>query len=566
MKLDFDFSYYSNPRPEILDLIPLSAKRILDVGCGAGNLGAGIKARQEAEVHGIEPFSPVVSYATAHLDKVWNTTVEEAIPELQDEYYDCIILADVLEHLLDPWKVLTYIKQKLKKDGIIISSIPNIQHSEIIFDLIEGDWNYKKAGILDQSHLRFFTNKTIKQLFWNSGLVILSIKERKNNAIANKILLSSLKKINLDIESIAKHGDTVQFLVTAARPESAPLPQVAIIILNWNGKNDTLECLNSIRSINYPKSNFEILVVDNGSTDNSVLEISKEFPEVNIIETGKNLGYTGGNNVGISWALSRKSDYILILNNDTIVDPNILNAFVSCSRLIPEAGIFGAKISFYSNPDTLYHTGMKWKPSYPGFELLGYGVKDNVFLDRISEVNCLSGCALFIKSEVIKKVGLFDERFFLAFGDVDLCYTANAKGFKCIYVPEAKVLHKVSASFGKERSPMAIYFWTRNFFLWSEKHLELPTRLIFMLRMFAKIRRSILPTFVIPKPFGIRRLYWETISYYKKVIKNLPIAKSRLMAVRDYFLRRFYDCPDYVRFINKQWCEQQKNISDLEKA
>ena len=123
--------------------------------------------------------------------------------------------------------------------------------------------------------------------------------------------------------------------------------KVAIIILNWNGKKDTLECLESVRKIDY--QNFEVIVVDNGSSDDSLKAIQSKYPEICILETGENLGYAGGNNFGMRHALQNGADYILILNNDIIVDSQLINSFIDASALIPKGGIFGAKIYYYSN-------------------------------------------------------------------------------------------------------------------------------------------------------------------------------------------------------------------------
>ena len=136
-------------------------------------------------------------------------------------------------------------------------------------------------------------------------------------------------------------------------------PRVAVIVLNWNGREDTLECLRSIRSIAY--SNFGVIVVDNGSTDGSVAAIRASQPSVEVIDTGENLGFAGGNNVGIRRALELGADYVLLLNNDTVVDPGLLRAFVAAAALHPEAGAFGAKIYFHSEPTRIWYAGARWE-------------------------------------------------------------------------------------------------------------------------------------------------------------------------------------------------------------
>ncbi|HET6516311.1 MAG TPA: glycosyltransferase family 2 protein, partial [Thermodesulfovibrionales bacterium] len=132
-------------------------------------------------------------------------------------------------------------------------------------------------------------------------------------------------------------------------------PKIAIIVINWNGRDDTLECLASVRQVDYP--HFEVIVVDNGSSDNSVEAIRNAFPEVTVIETRENLGFAGGNNVGMRHALKNRSEYIFLLNNDTVVDSQILKSFIRSSRLLPRDAILSAKIYYYSNPDKIWYAG-----------------------------------------------------------------------------------------------------------------------------------------------------------------------------------------------------------------
>ena len=125
-------------------------------------------------------------------------------------------------------------------------------------------------------------------------------------------------------------------------------PKVTVIILNWNGKEDTLECLASVKKIDY--SNFEIVLVDNGSVDDSVEAVSEHYPDVTLLQTGDNLGYAGGNNVGIRYALDNKAEYVLLLNNDTVVDVQLINAFIVASKAIVNRAIMGGKYIIMHNP------------------------------------------------------------------------------------------------------------------------------------------------------------------------------------------------------------------------
>ena len=167
--------YYENERPEMLAYLPIEATTVLDVGCSNGQFGAAVKQKSGAEVWGIEPFESFGKYALDKLDKVFIDTVEGAIDKLPDNYFDVIYFNDVLEHLLDAYTVLAKMKSKLKSDGLVISSIPNIRYFRTFFKLLfKGEWEYQDEGILDRTHVRFFTKKSILNMYENAGYATVS--------------------------------------------------------------------------------------------------------------------------------------------------------------------------------------------------------------------------------------------------------------------------------------------------------------------------------------------------------------------------------------------------------
>ena len=325
------------------------------------------------------------------------------------------------------------------------------------------------------------------------------------------------------------------------------MPRVFIIILNWNGWRDTLECLQSVQKINYP--NFHILVVDNGSTDESLVEIRRAFPDVALLETGKNLGYAGGNNAGITQALALQAEFVLLLNNDTIVDPNILTAFVEATYAIPAAGIFGAKSYYYSKPDTIWSLGGKWDKDTSEIMFISQGEIDTVASDvQPFEVDYVIGCALFCRAAMIQKLGMMEEAFFLNFEEMDWCYRSRSAGYLSYSVPGAKLWHKVSVSFGGAESPLWKYFMTRNELLWASRHLSLPDRG----RVTGKILRRIFPDFSTGeagKYAFAQRLYWETSRYLREVNRrrHQPYYQAQFFGIMDFLRRRFGDCPPATR-------------------
>lgn len=246
-----------------------------------------------------------------------------------------------------------------------------------------------------------------------------------------------------------------------------PPPKIFIILVNWNGKKDTLECLASLARVKSPP--FQTVVVDNGSWDGSVETIRNDYPKVPIIETKANLGFAGGNNVGIEWALSKGAEWLFLLNNDTTVDPEILQAFLDAALLQPKGKIFGAKIYRYDQPQIIDHLGGFWNPKIAEFESPAQGKSDDGSYEEMISADYVCGAALFMHQSVIRTVGLLEPRFFLFWEETDLCMRAKNAGIEVWTVPKAKVWHKISASFTGGK-PHTHYFWWRSRLLWIQRN------------------------------------------------------------------------------------------------
>jgi GT2 family glycosyltransferase len=259
-------------------------------------------------------------------------------------------------------------------------------------------------------------------------------------------------------------------------------PKVHIIILNWNGKNDTLECLDSVTKLVYP--NLAITVVDNGSSDDSVVVIRQKYRSLHLIETQENLGFAEGNNVGARYALEFGAEYILLLNNDTTIEPNAISYLIEFAEAHEEVGIVGPKILFYSQPKRIWFAGGIIDFDN-GTSHRGGGRKDDGSFDEVVEVDYITGCALLIKAAVIEKIGLMMPDYFLLFEETDWCLRARNAGFKIFYVPAARVYRKCSTSFsfGKAhthkqvRAPSWIYYYVRNSLLFTKRHLKGTARI-----------------------------------------------------------------------------------------
>ena len=325
---------------------------------------------------------------------------------------------------------------------------------------------------------------------------------------------------------------------------STALPKIAIIILNWNGRHDTLACLHSLQKLSY--TNFETLLVDNGSTDNSVAAIQEQFPDLQIIETGVNLGFAEGNNVGIAKAMEQKADLLFLLNNDTVVSSDILERFVETYRAYPQAGILGAKIFLFNERDTLDHLGGNWDRKTGTFTFVGHRQKENGLLwQKPEEIDYVCGAGFMIKRSVIEAIGYLEKRFFLIWEESDFCFRAKKAGFQTLTCPKAHLWHKVSASFSGGK-PHSTYFWWRNRLLWIERNCPLKERLSLSIRV------------IIPDVLHMLKIRYlkKTQLFFAKLLKpkgdfrekELKLIKNRaaLCGVRDYILRRFGNCPDWI--------------------
>ena len=247
-------------------------------------------------------------------------------------------------------------------------------------------------------------------------------------------------------------------LVDHSRPTRHP--SVAVIVLNWNGLADTLACLASLTELDY--SDYEVLIVDNGSTDGSVAAIREHFSEVAVIENGTNLGFTGGNNVGLRHALDREADYVLLLNNDTEVAPDFLSRLIEAMEARPTAGAAGPLIYYHDRPDVIWSAGgeVDWRRGQT--RMLGLDQRDvGQFGQQPREVDFVSGCAMLVRRSALEQVGLLDERFFVYYEEVEWCVRMRRAGFQILCVPQAHVWHRIAPQ-RQADSPTVHYYMTRN--------------------------------------------------------------------------------------------------------
>jgi GT2 family glycosyltransferase len=250
----------------------------------------------------------------------------------------------------------------------------------------------------------------------------------------------------------------------------APTSPTSLVVVNYNGLDDTVRCLRSIAAIDDPS--LSTIVVDNGSAIDPTVTLREEFAWCRVERLPSNTGWAGGNNAGIRLALEQGAERIVLLNNDTIVHPRLVECLMAAGRANPEFGVIGPVICFMDEPDMVMTEGCAFNRA----EERGLLQRQAVPLasdgpPEITEVDIVNGCCMMIASRVVRSIGLIDERFFLIHEESDFCLRARRAGFRCGVLNQALVWHKGSSSFKRAGSRIQRYYDSRNLFLLLRKHL-----------------------------------------------------------------------------------------------
>jgi GT2 family glycosyltransferase len=298
--------------------------------------------------------------------------------------------------------------------------------------------------------------------------------------------------------------------------ETTEFPLVDVVVLNWNLPKDTVECVQSILRSDYPR--YRITVVDNGSTDDSVQRLEGQFGDaIHLIVNETNLGFGGGNNQGIQDSLARGADYTLLLNNDTIVAPDMLSELIQIIRSDPQIGIVGPMIYYADRPTDVWFAGMCFKSKL-------YVVQRNLRLrhplKRAEEVDFVSGCGMLVNRNVWETVGLFAPEFFMYYEDLDFCLRARQAGFRLITATRAQMWHRISASSGGSDSPMKQYHQVKSSLLFYRKHTR---GLWFLINMTLRIGHA---GWITLKQIFRGRLSWEVVKWYLRGVAEVILGSD----------------------------------------
>jgi GT2 family glycosyltransferase/SAM-dependent methyltransferase len=407
--------YHDLLRREILELVPPTAKSLLDLGCGTGKLGKAIKERQSCFVEGIELNKEAAKIAENNLDVVITDNLNRYDPTFSKNRYDCIVFADILEHLISPWTVLNKFASVLTDDGVIIASIPNVAHPWIIENLQKGLFRYEPSGILDITHLRFFTKTTIFQMFARCGLKITKFRPWPD----------------------AKNP--VQYHITAIKPRlQFKNPTTTILVLTYNGWEWTEGCLDSIKK--NTKEPHKILVIDNGSTDGTVERLRADTTLLHI-ENSHNLGFGRGFNLGLMLV---DTPYFVLSNSDVIVTKDWLKRMIQHIDTDKKLLILGPRSNYVSGPQLISNVPYT---DNAGLEKYAHELALGA-LNRVMYFPRIVFFFVLLKSVALQKVGFFDEIFGLGnFEDDDYCLRAIRAGYKLGFINTVFIHHYGSQTF-----------------------------------------------------------------------------------------------------------------------
>jgi len=301
-------------------------------------------------------------------------------------------------------------------------------------------------------------------------------------------------------------------------------PSVHIIVLNWNGLEDTLQCLRSLQKLTY--ENVKIHVVDNASDNNEAEAIAVEFPNIGVLRQSENLGFCGGCNAGMKAALAEDADFIMLLNNDAIVSPTLIDDLLRGFGTLENAGAISPIITHYPEKEQIWFSEARWHADWKS-GIVGFCLAREESYDQLktmapysSEFAC--GCCLLVDAAIVRKVGLFDERYFAFFDEAEWCARMRRAGHESYVIPAAVIHHKVG---GSVPNLVLRYLMMRNVLLWMSENLP------FRRRIFAY-------------PVLLRNLSWNLLNLAgllppKKRYFSKEASRAIILGWKDYLLGRF---------------------------
>lgn len=402
-------------RWDVLPYIPDDAKRILSLGCGAALTEGKYRHTHDCHITGIEISADAAKKAENHIDKVITGHIIKVFSQFEGQQFDCILALDILEHLPDPWFTLRQYTSLLTPNGVVIASIPNINHDSIRISLNLDIFPYVSVGVLDFTHLRFFTLTEIYKLFAQAGLKVTRLNPFKTRT------------------------KSIQYIVTG-RPIHPPQEQIkaTIVIPVLNNLRYTQQCIESLkRNTHVP---YSVIVVDNGSTDGTRKWLEEQKDILHVFNVS-NLGFGVAVNQGL---LNAQTPYTVIANNDILFTPNWLSHLIAHAEKDKQIGLVGPRSNYVSGPQEI-----KASMSMKSYDLGVYGQNRYEASKGASrEFHRLVFFCVLIKTSVLNRIGLLDERFIIGnFEDDDFCLRATQAGYKLLIADDVFIYHYGSTTF-----------------------------------------------------------------------------------------------------------------------
>ena len=294
-------------------------------------------------------------------------------------------------------------------------------------------------------------------------------------------------------------------------------PKVFIIVLNWNGWQDTLECLASLTNLNYP--NYEIIVVDNNSENGSEEKIRTAFPDLTLLQSGANLGFAGGNNVGLSYALGRNFDFVWLLNNDTVVEPDALSELLKRAQTEPKVDMCGSTLVYYHNRDMIQAYGGGTYNKWLGLsKKLGHGRlrSEPVSAAEVErKLDYIEASSLLVSRRFLETVGLMNESYFLYYEEIDWVTRAGG-AFRLGYTKNSVVYHKEGSSIGGSDYAVKQKSWTADYY-------AVRNRLLITRRFFPRALPTVYLSLIAVVLNRVRRRQWKRV----KMVVDLALGKEK---------------------------------------
>jgi GT2 family glycosyltransferase/tetratricopeptide (TPR) repeat protein/2-polyprenyl-3-methyl-5-hydroxy-6-metoxy-1,4-benzoquinol methylase/glycosyltransferase involved in cell wall biosynthesis len=444
-----DPAYFEFARPELLACVPPTARDVLDVGCGAGLLGKALKERQAARVTGVELDEGAARRARRHLDEVLVGDVEGRFLPFDDASFDCVVCGDVLEHLRDPLAFLRRLRSWLRPGGTLVASLPNVRHHSVVRPLLAGHWTYEAAGLLDRTHLRFFTRREVEKLLFRAGftpesVTVLASRDHAEWVAQGRLPAVKVGGLHITLASSdeAEEFYAYQYLVVAQPTSPQECGHTSIVVLTHNQLPFTQQCVASLRL--FTDEPYELVFVDNASTDGTaeyLKALADQDPRLRVVSNDTNRGFPAGVNQGMRVAHGRQ---VLLLNNDTVLTTGWLKRLLRALHAEPSIGLVGpcsncvsgeqqVSVAYDSDLTDLDGFAWDWGKAHDG---------------QREDTDRLVGFCLLIRREVIDAIGLLDDRFGLGcFEDDDYCRRALRAGFKAVIARDAFIHHFGSCSF-----------------------------------------------------------------------------------------------------------------------